>query len=60
MKNIKYELFNFRKNLNLDQEEVSVILENHIKAYDSISEKDIVTSLNERLKAYTFDKEVKT
>lgn len=59
MKNIKYELFNFRKNLNLDQEEVSVILENHIKAYDSISEKDIVTSLNERLKAYTFDKEVK-
>ena len=60
MKNIKYELFNFRKNLSLDQEEVSVILENHIKAYDSISEKDIVTSLNERLKAYTFDKEVKT
>ena len=60
MKNIKYELFNFRKNLNLDQEEISVILENHIKAYDSISEKDIVTSLNERLKAYTFDKEVKT
>ncbi len=59
MKNIKYELFNFRKNLNLDQEEVSVILENHIKAYDSVSEKDIVTSLNERLKAYTFDKEVK-
>ncbi len=60
MKNIKYELFNFRKNLNLDQEEISVILENHIKAYDSISEKDIVISLNERLKAYTFDKEVKT
>lgn len=60
MKNIKYELFNFRKNLSLDQEEVSVILENHIKAYDSVSEKDIVTSLNERLKPYTFDKEVKT
>ena len=31
MKNIKYELFNFRKNLSLEQEEVSVILENHIK-----------------------------
>ncbi len=60
MKNIKYELFNFRKNLSLEQEEVSVILENHIKAYDSVSEKDIVTSLNERLKPYTFDKEVKT
>ena len=44
MKNIKYELFNFRKNLNLDQEEVSVILENHIKAYDSVSEKKIIVN----------------
>lgn len=60
MKNIKFELFNFRKNLTLEQEEISVILENHIKACDSLSEKEIVSSLNERLGSYTFDKEVKS
>jgi len=59
MKNLKLELFNFRKNLSLDQEEVSVILEGHINACNDLSEKTIVNSLNEKLKAYTFDKEIK-
>jgi hypothetical protein len=59
MKNLKLELFNFRKNLSLDQEEVSVILEGHINACNDLSEKSIVLSLNEKLKSYTFDKEIK-
>jgi hypothetical protein len=59
MKNLKLELFNFRKNLSLDQEEVSVILEGHINACNDLSEKTIVFSLNEKLKSYTFDNEVK-
>ena len=59
MKNLKLELFNFRKNLTLDQEEVSVILEGHINACNNMSEKQIVGSLNERLNPYTFDKSIK-
>jgi hypothetical protein len=59
MKNLKLELFNFRKNLSVDQEEVSYILEGHIKACNDLSEKSIVLSLNEKLKAYTFDNEIK-
>ena len=59
MKSLKLELFNFRKNLSIDQEEVSVILENHANACNELSEKTIVLSLNEKLKAFTFDKEIK-
>ena len=60
MKNLKLELFNFKKNLSLDQEEVSVIVEGHMNACNEASEKTIILSLNERLKAYTYDKEVKS
>jgi len=60
MKNLKLELFNFKKNLSLDQEEVSVIVESHMTACNDLSEKAIVTSLNERLKPYTYDKSVKS
>lgn len=59
MKNLKLELFNFRKNLSLDQEEVSTIIDGHINACNVLSEKTIVLSLNEKLKSYTFDKEIK-
>jgi len=59
MKNLKLELFNFRKNLSLDQEDISVILEGHINACNDLSEKQIVNSLNEKLKSYTFDKSIK-
>ena len=59
MKNLKLELFNFRKNLSLDQEDISVILEGHINACNDLSEKQIVNSLNEKLKPYTFDKSIK-
>ena len=60
MKNLKLELFNFRKNLSLDQEEVSTIVEGHINACNEHSEKTIINSLNEKLKAYTYDKSVKS
>jgi hypothetical protein len=59
MINLKLELFNFRKNLSLDQENVSVILGGHINECNNLSEKTIIYSLNEKLKPYTFDKEVK-
>lgn len=59
MINLKLELFNFRKNLSLDQETVSVILDGHINACNELSGKTIIQSLNEKLKPYTFDKEVK-
>ena len=59
MKNLKLELFNFRKNLSFDQEEISTILEGHINALNDLSEKTIVTSLNEKLKPYTYDRGVK-
>jgi hypothetical protein len=59
MKNLKLELFNFKKNLILDQEEVSVIVEGHMNACNELSEKQIINSLNERLKPFTYDKDVK-
>jgi hypothetical protein len=59
MKNLKLELFNFKKNLSLEQEEVSRIIEGHMESCNIASEKSIVLSLNEKLKPYTYDKEVK-
>jgi hypothetical protein len=59
MKNLKLELFNFKKDLSLDQEEISVIIEGHMNACNQHSEKTIINSLNERLKPFTYDKEVK-
>jgi hypothetical protein len=60
MKNIKLELFNFKKKLGIEQEEVSMIIESYINMCNDLSEKQIVNALNERLKSYTFDKEVKS
>lgn len=58
MKNLKVELFNFKKDLSIDQEEISVIVEGHMNACNTHSEKAIITSLNERLNPYTYDKSV--
>jgi hypothetical protein len=60
MKNLKLELFNFKKELSLDQDEISVIIEGHMNACNEHSEKAIILSLNERLKPFTYDKEVKS
>lgn len=59
MKNLKLELFNFRKNLSVDQEDVSNIIEGHLQACKDYSEKTVIQSLNEKLKIYTFDKNIK-
>jgi len=60
MKNLKLELFNFKKNLTLEQDEISTIVESHMNACNGASEKAIVLSLNERLKPYTYDNSVKS
>lgn len=60
MKNLKLELFNFRKGLSLDQEEISVIVEGHMGACNEHSEKVIINSLNEKLKVYKYDSDVKS
>jgi hypothetical protein len=39
MKNLKLELFNFKKDLSLDQEEISTIVEGHMNACNQHSEK---------------------
>jgi hypothetical protein len=60
MKNLKLELFNFKKELSLDQEEISFVIEGHMNACNELSEKVIINSLNEKLKAFTYDKSVKS
>ena len=59
MKNLKLELFNFKKNLSLEQEDVALIIEGHMNACNEHAEKAIINSLNERLKPYTYDGDVK-
>lgn len=58
MKNIKLELFNFKKTLTLDQEDISRIVESHIDICNDYSEKQIIASLDARLKPYTYDRDV--
>jgi len=53
------ELFNFKKSLTVDQMEVSTILEGHMNACNELSEKVVINSLNEKLKPFTYDKQVK-
>jgi len=59
MKNLKLELFNFRKNLSVEDVQVSSIVESHINALNTRSEKEVIHSLSENLKTYTFDKSVR-
>jgi hypothetical protein len=60
MKNIKLELFNFKKSLEMDQEDVSVIVESFMGLCNEVSEKQVVLSLNERLRPFTFDRQVRS
>ena len=59
MKNLKLELFNFKKNLSLDQEDVALIVEGHMNACNEHAEKAIINSLNEKLRSFTYDSAVK-
>jgi hypothetical protein len=58
MKNLKLELFNFKKSLSFDQTEVAYIIEGHM-AFTDHEELGVIKSLNEKLKKYSYDKEVK-
>lgn len=59
MKNLKLELFNFKKSLNFEQEDVERIIEGHLNNFVEFAEKNMIISLNEKLKPYTYDKDVK-
>jgi hypothetical protein len=61
MRNLKLDLFEFRKSLTLEQEqdEVSRIVENHYNIYDRVSEKRLVESLSRELDPHTCDPIIK-
>ena len=56
MKNLKLELYNFKKSLTFDQSDVAYVIEGHMNSMNDYSEKQIVLSLNEKLKSFTYDK----
>jgi hypothetical protein len=60
MKNLKLELFNFKKSLSYEQSDVEYIIEGHLNSTNELSEKQVILSLNEKLKSFTYDKEVKS
>lgn len=60
MENLKLKLFNFKKELTLDQEDISKIVEGYIDNFTYFSEKEIINNLNEQLSVYTFDAKVKS
>jgi hypothetical protein len=59
MKNIKMEIFNFKKSLTLEQLEISKITQNHLENYDNFSELEINESLKITLAPYSYDQDVK-
>lgn len=59
MKNMKLELFNFKKTLNMDQEDIYRIVDAHINISDQVSEKNLFESLNQKLDIYKYDSSVK-
>ncbi len=59
MKNLRLELFNAKKKMTIEQEDIISVIEAHINVCDQLSEKQIIKSLNERLNSYTYDKDVK-
>jgi len=59
MKNLKLELFNFKKSLSYDQSDVAYIIEGHMNFNDH-AELGIIKSLNEKLNKYSFDDQVKS
>lgn len=60
MKNLRLELFNAKKSMSIEQEDIVQIIESFVQVCDKFSEKDIIRSLNERLSPYKYDKDVKS
>jgi len=59
MKNWKFDLFNAKQSLTLEQFEISTILERHLQQFERMSEKELTYSIKETLKAYSYDNDVK-
>ena len=59
MKNLKYDLFNFKRELPIEEYELNVIVERYIGNYDNYSEKELVSSLKETLTPFSWDVKVK-
>lgn len=59
MKNWKFDLFNFKQNLTLDQLEISSVVEGHLKRFDVFSERELTHSLKETLSGFAYDNDVK-
>lgn len=59
MKNWKYDLFMFKKDLTLDQLAISGIVEKHLQIFESLSEKELFESLKLNLKPYDYDTDIK-
>lgn len=59
MKNLKYDLFNFKKDLPIEDYELNVIVENYINNYNNFSEKELVSSIKETLTPFAWDAKVK-
>lgn len=55
MKNLKYDLFNFKKELPIEDYEIATIVESFIINYDRFSEKGLVSSLKEKLTPFSWD-----
>lgn len=60
MKNWKFDLFNFKQGLTLDQLEISTVVEGHLQQFDRFSERELTTSLKESLNAFSYDADVKS
>ena len=59
MKNLKYDLFEFKRSLALEETEVGFIIEHFMQNYDLLSEKELVEQLNARLMPHSWDTGVK-
>ncbi len=59
MKNLKYDLFNFKRELPIEDYELNVIVERYIDNYDKYSEKELVGSIKETLSPFSWDVKVK-
>ena len=59
MKNWKFDLFNFKQALTLDQLEIASVVEGHIQQFDKFSERELTNSLKETLSSYAYDTDVK-
>ena len=58
MKDLKVKLFGFRNSLDFEEAEISTVVEAHMKALDNLSEKQVINSLNEKLKVFTYNDKV--